>query len=384
MDRFAPRQPDPPAHRRLMAEAWRGARFGGSWALVALGAVAAAALPNPLVDARVSADHVMLPTTKCGGYFVADVLLNGVGPFKMLLDTGAPRTLLSPRLARQLRVREPLSLGLGSMRMAYVGNRGLHAVAVGDFRATGRIPIQVRDVGGISKAIGTPLDGVLGYSVFEGLVLTYNFSADRVIVTDTPLNPEDPGVVPMSRGSRPTLIASAEGRTFDLLLDTGFSGELALPDFDTFSFHGTPRRVGTRVRLDGPYPIRAGRLASDLDLGALTFRQPLVRDAVGPGLLGHGAMDGMVVTLDRSRGLARLLHVKNQDLDVRPSAERSGGARTAYSRGSARDRTGAPRVSLCGPWAGSEPVRSDRMVRARQSHPGASLGHAGIEDVLSP
>lgn len=249
----------------------------------------------------------MLPTERCGSYFVAEVRLDGRGPYRLLLDTGAPRTILSRRVAAELDVREPIVFRFGPFQAESLRGRGLESVEAGGFRSSGRIPFLIRDVSGVGRAIGMDLDGVLGYTVFDDLTLTYDFDASRVTVEDRPIDPNTPGVVPMTRDERPTLRARVGGRPVDLLIDTGFSGELALTEFDTFAFEAPPRTVGMRMRLDGPHPIRAARLQGDVELGPFTIRRPVVRDAVGPGLLGQGAMQGLVVALDRDAGLARLV-----------------------------------------------------------------------------
>ena len=43
-----------------------------------------------------SQGEYVLPTRQCGDFFLVDAWVNGVGPFPLLLDSGAGRTVLDP------------------------------------------------------------------------------------------------------------------------------------------------------------------------------------------------------------------------------------------------------------------------------------------------
>jgi membrane-associated protease RseP (regulator of RpoE activity) len=159
----------------------------------------------------------------------------------------------------------------------------------------------------VSRALGTEIDGILGYAVFADLLLTYDYPAGEVRVGLDSIPADAPGVIPMSRGDRPFLTARLGADTMRIVLDTGFNGRVALADFSDLPLHDGPRVVGARVRVDGFGRRLAGRLVDDLHLGPVVLRTPVVTDAVGRNLLGQGILADYVASLDRARGRARLV-----------------------------------------------------------------------------
>ncbi len=246
------------------------------------------AVPLVPVEGGAAVAGVPLPTETCGRYFIAAVTFDGRGPYRMVLDTGAPQTVLTPEAARDA--------GLG---------RFARSVASGPFRAEGRIPFVERELGHLSRALRTEVDGILGYDVFEGRLLVYDYPRGEVRVAEGRLPRDAPGVVPLSSNRRPRVGARIGGRHVNLLVDTGYSGGLALEDFDALEFAGDPVPVGARMRIDGLHLRRAGRLADDVVLGAFVLETPIAVDAVGHALLGQAVLQTMIVTLDRASGLAR-------------------------------------------------------------------------------
>lgn len=232
--------------------------------------------------------EIVLPTTRCGDYFITDAVIDGAGPFRLLLDTGYPRTQLSRAAAN--------SLGVG---------RSVRSIEAGGFRAAGRIRIDVRDLTLISRALGSEIDGILGYTVFGESVLTYDFPGSQVRVGRDSIRAAAAGVLPMDTGDRPFLSGRIGENPVRLLLDTGFSGGLALAGFDHLPVVDSARLVGARVRVDGVGQRRGARLARDVVIGPLVLHTPVVVDAATPrNLLGQAILRDYVVSLDRARGRA--------------------------------------------------------------------------------
>lgn len=238
-----------------------------------------------LVDAPLEA---VLPTQPCGDYFLAEVFLDGRGPFLFMLDTGYPRTQLSTRTARELSV-----------------GRRLNSIEVGPLEVEGSIPFGVQDLAPVGWALGRPIDGILGYTLFGELVQTYDYPGGQVRVSEAPIPEDLPGVMEMSTGDRPWLDASIGGRMVRLVLDTGYSGAVALADLSSYELAVPPRPVGARVRVDGVSFRHGARLTHSLELGSLVLHEPPVVDATGRSLLGQAAMRRLVVSLDPTRGRVR-------------------------------------------------------------------------------
>lgn len=146
-------------------------------------------LGSDATDPDVGPPATILPVERCGDFFLVEATLNGRGPFRLKLDTGYPRTQLSPAAAASLGAR-----------------RSIRSIEAGDFRARGRIPIGVTDLDALGLALGRDYDGIIGYTVFRDLLITYDFPAGAVRLRRGSLPADNPGVVPMSRGDRKSVV----------------------------------------------------------------------------------------------------------------------------------------------------------------------------------
>ncbi|MCA9284825.1 MAG: aspartyl protease family protein [Phycisphaerales bacterium] len=237
-----------------------------------------------------SDDRVVLPTRRCGDLFIAETMIDGKGPFSMVLDTGASVTAITPKVAAETGARSALS-----------------RLAIGRFEVSGRIRCQVRNLDELSLAIGTPIDGILGHQVFHQALLTYDYPAREVRVRVGSLTDDMPGVAPMSTSKRPFIGAVVDGRTVNVLLDTGSSQGLSLAKLDRYAREGPVRAVGMRAGVDGLTELRAARLAGTVRFGALVLERPVVHEATSDNLLGQAVLRDFVVTLDQQRGRVQIV-----------------------------------------------------------------------------
>lgn len=251
------------------------------------------------VEHNAAAAEITLPTSRCGDLFIVAVTFDGTGPRELLLDTGFPRTQLAPALARELGAR-----------------RSVQRMSVGGLQASGRIPVDVSDMDAVGLALGRPIDGILGYDLFADLLLTLDFPGGIVRVARGALAADSAGVVPMRGSARPTVRAEAAGRRFDLVIDSGFSGSVALAEVAGLPLVDSLRLVGARVRVDGVSARRAARLDGSLSFGAFVLHRPIVDEAVGRNLLGISTMRHFVVTLDARGGRARFTPVRESGREV--------------------------------------------------------------------
>ena len=103
-------------------------------------------------------------------------IVNGHGPFQFALDTGASRTMLSTELARKLAIEttddSPVTGGGGQIKILAgkvsslaVGDAAVrdHAIGAGEFLSM------------LSKAVGTELDGIIGYDFPNQFKVTINY-----------------------------------------------------------------------------------------------------------------------------------------------------------------------------------------------------------------
>lgn len=118
---------------------------------------------------------------------LVEVMLNGTGPFKLQIDTGATASTLSPKAAERAGVAVQghgvqtgaggaVQVGVGQVRAAFGGiERPLERIAISEAMT------------GISAAAGTPIDGILGLDFFKGSRLTIDYPNQRLwLAASTP------------------------------------------------------------------------------------------------------------------------------------------------------------------------------------------------------
>lgn len=281
--------------------------------MAALASLAFAGCSSPYVETAVLAAtdasiddsaaeelEVVLPMHTCGDYFIADALINGVGPFRMLLDTGAGTTVISPTVADRVD-----------------SSSRLRQVRIDRFVANGIIPCITRDIDHLSRALGMKIDGILSYGVFKGVLLTYDYPRRQIRVrpggfdATTMASAE---VVPTSSGDRPFVRAHADGVDFTVLIDTGSSRGLTIEKLERFDFQQPPRPTGARMRINGLFVVESGRLKADMKVGPLTLRQPILNSSVSTNLIGQRVLRDFILTFDQIHHRVRF-HRPDQSLE---------------------------------------------------------------------
>lgn len=237
---------------------------------------------------------VEIPVSRCGTRFIMLATVDGAGPFRFLLDTGSSVTLLGSNVASAASLR---SLPGGGVIDTTSGSRKLdRAVRVGSLRSgeleVGEFDALVYERSEVTD--GRPFDGILGMSAFASVTLRLDYPAGRVSATRTPLREDDHTfTVDFSTGV-PVVWASWGTFTVPAVLDSGYTGELALPRGGDWTFDTQPE---SRARY--------GRLHGDVSFANLVLAHPAVGWTDAPALIGGGALRDVVVTLDARNHLVR-------------------------------------------------------------------------------
>jgi len=241
---------------------------------------------GPSIKTSVQSDReVVLPTRSCGDFFIVDALIEGRGPFSMVLDTGAGITILAPEVAEEIGAAKHLG-----------------SIVIDRFSAEGSIPFEPAPVDHLSRALGLKIEGILAYGVFEGVLLTYDYPNREVRIKNGAFSESElalPGVVPTGTGARPFIRASTDTQEFDVLLDTGASRGLSVMMLDLFAFESPPRPTGVRMRMEGMSIVKSGRLAGDVAFGPLTLERPIIHQSMSVNLVGQAILRNCAVTFDQ-------------------------------------------------------------------------------------
>ena len=112
------------------------------------------------------------------GRVVAPVMINGQGPFRFVIDTGANSSVISPALAQRLN----LTLSAAdSMTLSGVTGSALVPTVKIDTLAAGDIALRDLTLPVIDSVLGGA-DGVLGVEGFEGTKIRIDFARDRLTI----------------------------------------------------------------------------------------------------------------------------------------------------------------------------------------------------------
>lgn len=240
-----------------------------------------------------------VPISVHGALAVAMVRLNGQGPFRMLIDTGATSSSIRPQVARALhlapeyRVAEVTPAG----ERLIPGGKSV-SVEIGD-RVERGVEFAWPESSGLDEA-GSPVDGVLGQSLLSRFNYLLDYKSRQLVVGAS----ETPGkrVQFESAASRMLLAAvSPEEGTIHLVLDSAASNvllwhahasEISRNSGELIAMNS--RRAATMVRI--PALLVGGHLLARLDA--------LVLSRAG----NHEKEDGLLPA-----GLFRSVYVSNSE-----------------------------------------------------------------------
>jgi hypothetical protein len=289
-----------------------------------------------LLSVPASAAPVTVPFEMIGNELYVTATVDGKGPFRFLLDTGAV-DIVSESLAAQL----GLALG-GDVRVRGTGDKSVQSATVtvpslnvGDATLSGET-FYVLSLDPIEALAGVHADGILGYQFFHRTVTRFDFAAHTITLTDpAAFQPDGAGTaIPMtSAHNTPEIAGTYDGipGTFDI--DTGDNGGLTLTTPFVAANH-LRDRPGKYVDVVSGYGVGGNTFArvirgGELVLGGVKVGHP-VTDLSGNtgGVFGQGAFSGNIgvdvvkrfaMTLDYAHGtlyLAPRSGPPDSDLDA--------------------------------------------------------------------
>jgi predicted aspartyl protease len=245
------------------------------------------------------------------------VRVNGDGPFEFILDTGAGTSLLSSDLAKKLNIKI-----ISTKEGQSAGGKISVSLAKVDSLAVGQVKLDEVDVGivdlsHIAKAIGTKIDGDVGYNFLKHFRITIDYH-DCEIRFDEPRRIERLGrsskaEVPMRLASvaKPLLLVQVHANghgPFQFAIDTGTSTTAIAPELaQQLGLVGSP--VGPLTTGSAQVNVTAGTLESfqvgraridDLVVVVADFFS-MLSQAVGArldGIVGYNFLRNFRVVID--------------------------------------------------------------------------------------
>jgi hypothetical protein len=234
---------------------------------------------------------------------ILEVRVNGEGPFRFGIETGANFVVVSPDLAAKLSLKRT---GGTADFPAY----RLDSIAIGAARFIG-VPVSAT-----SFAQGS-IDGVLGLPLYRDLLLTIDYPKRRATFQRGELPAADHASILALTHIGPFwgVPITIAGKSFAAVLDTRSTGGFGLtPESSTHvPFDGDLRVVGrARGAAIAETEVKAGRIAGDIAIGRYVFPRPMATvRPLPPGfptepLIGGRVLSQFVVTLDQRNTRLRL------------------------------------------------------------------------------
>ena len=247
----------------------------------------------------------VLPTRDCGSLFLVDALLDGRGPYALIVDTGVYGLRLTPRAGKELQSNGD-------------GPRRVRSLRVGEFEARD-VGYDTEDLSRFAEAMGTGIDGILGFSVFKEILLTFDYPSRQVRVSRGQLI-EDEWTVRFTYDDHwhPTVRYRVGGQRGRIMIDTGAMSGVMLGSVDEILFERPPRPVGMGLTLSGRYEVLAGRAANSGRVGPIEMVRPMIVHRPGPSLIGAKALAGFTVTFDQVRRRVRFEPAAEGSLKMEP------------------------------------------------------------------
>jgi hypothetical protein len=267
--------------------------------------------------------------------------LNGRGPFRFLLDTGAGGVTVSADVAQQLGLHVADAgegQGVGE-KIVHAGQAQIAQVQIGDLTLAD-VDSQVMDLSDAPQVFGTKhFDGIIGLPVFEHMVVKHDY-VNRVLTFTAPDKFDYAGAGAIVHFERPRQIpvvaASLDGVAGNFGVDAGARSSLLL--YGPFcAQNNLQEKYGAKLEgvtgwgIGGPVRSLLAR-AKELQIGEVTVRDLVIRlSAQKTGLTTSSAMAGLIgpdvlsqfdVTFDYAR--SRIIFEKNRSYGRRDSYDRAG------------------------------------------------------------
>ena len=288
---------------------------------------------DPPAVATLKSDRIEMPMNTFGGRPLVPVTINGSGPYDFILDTGASLTLIDNELAKELKLPDLGASEVGSPAGGTVPTMitRFERLEVGGAVITAS-PGEAMDLAGFFAMEGAPR-GVMSASHFRGLLLTFDYPGERIVLRKGSLSePNGRDVLAYeAKGGHIWVPITVAGRAMQAHLDTGSPSLLMMPLelAKDLAFESEPVVVGNAKLVGKEMEIRAATLDGSVQIGPKSFDRPRVTLMDGPKVanIGRGALEGFAVTIDQ----------KNQRIELAETgswSEKAGGPQRVMVGGS--------------------------------------------------
>lgn len=276
-----------------------------------------------------TANQLSIPTSlpliqMASKHYCIDVTINGKGPYRFMIDTGAPISVISQKLADDLHLDK-------SKRIKFTRNYKR-------FNATlYRIPqlkignAELNDydmlvypeptmISYFNKEFNEHIDGMLGFGAFSDYLMTLDFPKKRLILENSHLNPNHQKVSSFNIKEKLPVTSiifkdgSHHSMQYHFVIDTGSNEQFTLPPLvSVLPYKKTNSQMIKNGTHYGEFTAIKEKIVADAYWGDKKFVNPTVvynkgiYDSNVPfGLMGLQVMDKLRITIDQKKKLIKI------------------------------------------------------------------------------
>lgn len=264
--------------------------------------------PKPFSSAEMSAASVEVPMLDGEGILV-EVRIDGKGPYRFALDTGAAgggrvdrkaAEALGLKIVGEAVAGDPSGRNRETVKIAQASTVTLGGATFHDVR------LLVRDLPQRPDGSGPEIDGVLGIGLFQDHLLTLDYPARRVRIEKGELPPADGREVLGFESPRgiPQIRLKVGDVEVETDVDSGnMNGELVLPStyIGKVPLDGEPRVVGKGRTGFNEFEIKQAPLKGSVSVGTRSVERPRVDfvELFPHANIGHAFLSRFAVTIDQ-------------------------------------------------------------------------------------
>jgi hypothetical protein len=306
----------------------------GSCLLMALTAASQARMGLPAPEkVELRSTEVSVPMELFGNRPVVDVSINGKGPYKFILDTGAAGTILAQSLADELKLQSLGEIRVGSPiggqsqpgKLVKVNQLEMGQASILGFQCV------AMDLEQLFSDPSAPR-GILSAALFSGYLLTLDYPGARIILKAGQLPPANASDVfeydPAQR--LPMIKISVAGTDIEAHVDSGSPRGIVLPKTYAEKLPLATKLIeaGKGRTVDAEFLILKAKLNGTIKLGRYTLDTADIffSEAAPVGNIGYDVLRGFALTFDRKNHRIQFEERSGSPVttSVRPRAQRYG------------------------------------------------------------
>lgn len=284
-----------------LSSVWRA---GGAVVALALGLTACGQHGMPKPEGMLLDGVATVPMESVEGRLVISAMLNGRGPYKFIVDSGAAVSLLAAPLAVELGLPVTGRMDVGSPGSSTSKPATLNRVdslEIGELRVKG-VTFLGMDLSALQQKV-PGLEGVISAHLFEGLLVCFDFPALAMEFRRGELPVADgQSVFSWARGERlPGVLMHIGVNDVRVDIDTGSPGPISLARENTrdLQWLEAPEERKPIKLIDTEYKAFRGRLKGTVTFGAFSLENPELVYHEGPfNNVGLEVLKDFVLTID--------------------------------------------------------------------------------------